>query len=162
MTSATEEKLTHFMRRAIDLARQGVEAGDGGPFGAVIVKNDRIVGEGWNRVIATNDPTAHGEISAIRNACERLGTYDLSGCDIFTTGEPCPMCLAAIYWARIKTIYFGFSIEDAARIGFDDRFIFEEFRRPPEERLIQRKELLKDEAFDLAKAFASDPDHVTY
>lgn len=162
MTLATDEKLASFMRRAIELARCGVEAGDGGPFGAVIVKEDRIVGEGWNRVIATNDPTAHGEITAIRDACNRLKTFDLSGCEIFTTGEPCPMCLAAIYWARIKNIYFGFSIEDAALIGFDDRLFFEELSRPPEERLIPRKQVLKYEALSLAKNFAADPDRVFY
>ena len=150
------------MRRAIELARRGVEAGDGGPFGAVIVKEDRIVGEGWNRVIATNDPTAHGEITAIRDACQRLETFDLSGCEIFTTGEPCPMCLAAIYWARLQAIYFGFNIEDAARIGFKDQFFFDELSRSPDNRQIPRKQVLKNEALALAEKYASDPEHLIY
>jgi guanine deaminase len=161
MTSPANNKLTH-MRRAIELARLGVEAGDGGPFGAVIVKDGKIVGEGWNRVVASNDPTAHGEISAIRDACSRLGTFDLNGCEIFTTGEPCPMCLAAIYWARIRAIYFGFSIQDAARIGFDDRFIFEQFTLPAAERTIRQEQVLKSEALVLAEEFCSNPDHVKY
>lgn len=150
------------MRRALELARRGVEGGDGGPFGAVIVQNGHVVGAGWNRVIATNDPTAHGEICAIRDACAYLGTFDLSGCDIVTTGEPCPMCLGAIYWARIKTIYFGFSVEDAARIGFDDLFIFEDISRLPEKRTIPRKQLLRNEALVLAEMFALQPGHVEY
>ncbi len=162
MALSVNEKSLAYMRRAIELARLGVEAGDGGPFGAVIVKNNCIVGEGWNRVIANNDPTAHGEITAIRDACQHLDTFDLTGCEIFTTGEPCPMCLAAIYWARIEAIYFGFSIEDAARIGFDDRFFFEEISRSPEKRLIQRRQILRDEALALAEIFAADPDHARY
>jgi tRNA(Arg) A34 adenosine deaminase TadA len=156
------ERLATFMRRAIELAHGGVKSGDGGPFGAVIIKDDRIVGEGWNRVVADNDPTAHGEISAIRDACRRLKTFDLSGCEIFTTGEPCPMCLAAIYWARIKAIYFGFSIHDAAGIGFDDKFIFDEFTRPAEKRMIRQVQILKNEALALAEEFVSNPDHVKY
>ena len=162
MAPPSSEKLTVYMRRAIELARKGVESGDGGPFGAVIVKDDRIVGEGWNRVLADNDPTAHGEISAIRDACRSLETFDLSGCEIFTTGQPCPMCLAAIYWARINTVYFGFSVQDAAGIGFDDKFIFDEFTRPAEKRTISQVQILKNEALALAEEFVSNPDHVKY
>ena len=103
-----------FMKRAIELARWGIARGDGGPFGAVVVRQGEIIGEGWNRVVGTNDPTAHGEITAIRDACARLGTFDLEGCEIHTTGQPCPMCLGAIHWARIGRIYYGFRIEDAA------------------------------------------------
>jgi len=106
------------MRRAIELARAGIKAGDGGPFGAVVVRDGKIVGEGANRVLTENDPTAHGEIVAIRDAARRLSTYDLEGCVLYTTGQPCPMCLGAIYWAHIRTVYFGFSIFDAATVIF--------------------------------------------
>src|SRR5713226_3619217 len=108
-----------FMRRAIALGRRGLKAGHGGPFGAVVVRRGAIVGEGWNRVVATGDPTAHGEIVAIRAAGRRLGSFRLSGCDLYTSGEPCLMCLSAIYWARIDRIFFGFTVGAAARIGFD-------------------------------------------
>ncbi|MBN1632299.1 MAG: nucleoside deaminase [Thermoleophilia bacterium] len=150
------------MRRAIDLGRQAAERGDGGPFGAVIVKQGRIVGEGWNQVIAGNDPTAHGEIEAIRDACARLGSFHLGGCALYTSGEPCPMCLGAIYWARIERVFYGFSIQDAAGAGFDDRFIFEQLDLPREKREIPATQVLGDEAAAVLRAFASDPDRVRY
>ena len=109
-----------FMQRAIELAKSGMLAGHGGPFGAVIVRDGEIIGEGWNQVLRNNDPTAHGEVTAIRDACNKLGDFKLTGCEIHTTGEPCPMCLGAIHWARIDRIYYGFSIKDAATAGFDD------------------------------------------
>lgn len=150
------------MRRAIELARQGMNQGAGGPFGAVIVKDGEIVGEGWNQVIATNDPTAHGEVTAIRNACAKLGTFSLEGCEIHTTGQPCPMCLGAIYWARIRRIYYGFRIEDAAAIGFDDTEFFRQMLLPPGGRLIPSVETCREEAMDLAAEYTRLPDKRHY
>ncbi len=146
-----------FMKRAIELARWGIARGDGGPFGAVIVRDGEIIGEGWNRVVGTNDPTAHGEITAIRDACARLGTFDLEGCEIHTTGQPCPMCLGAIHWARIGRIYYGFRIEDAAAIGFDDTEFFRQMTLPPAERLIPSSESCREEALELAAEYALIP-----
>ncbi len=146
-----------FMRRAIELARQGMNSGAGGPFGAVVVRDGVIVGEGWNRVVGTNDPTAHGEVTAIRDACARLGTFSLAGCEIHTTGQPCPMCLGAIHWARIGRIYYGFRIEDAAAIGFDDTEFFREMNLPPEQRKIPSAELCRDEALELAAEYSRLP-----
>ncbi len=142
-----------FMRRAIELARRGMTEGVGGPFGAVIVKDGTIIGEGWNQVIGNNDPTAHGEITAIRDACARLGSFSLEGCEIHTTGQPCPMCLGAIHWARIGRIYYGFRVEDAAGIGFDDAEFFREMILPPDERKIPSRELCREEALDLARDY---------
>lgn len=146
-----------FMKRAIALARQGMLQGAGGPFGAVVVRDGVIIGEGWNRVLATNDPTAHGEVTAIRDACAKLGTFSLDGCEIHTTGQPCPMCLGAIHWARIGKIYYGFRIEDAAEIGFDDTEFFRQIRLPAEERLIPSEELCREEALLLANEYAQLP-----
>jgi guanine deaminase len=150
------------MRRAIALARRGATAGDGGPFGAVIVLGGDIIGEGWNRVIATRDPTAHGEMVAIRDACRRIGSNGLQGCVLYTSGQPCPMCLGAIYWARIERVFYGFGIRDAAGIGFDDQFIYEQLARPAEERAIPETPLLRADALDLLEAFAADPGRVRY
>lgn len=124
-----------FMRRAIDLSEQSVEEG-GGPFGAVVVKDGEIVAEGTNRVTLDNDPTAHAEVRAIRRACDLLGTFDLGGCELYANCEPCPMCLGAIYWSRIARVYYANTREDAARIGFSDEDIYDEFSLPPEERRI--------------------------
>lgn len=151
-----------FMLRAIEIAREGMKRGDGGPFGAVIARGGEIVGEGWNRVVSGNDPTAHGEISAIRDACARLGTFSLEGCEIHTTGQPCPMCLGAIHWARIGRIHYGFRIEDAAEIGFDDREFFRQLSLPPEERRIPSSELCRDEAMALAREYQSLAGRVPY
>ncbi|MEO5913921.1 MAG: nucleoside deaminase [Luteolibacter sp.] len=151
-----------FMRRAIELARQGMNQGAGGPFGAVVVRDGAIVGEGWNRVVGTNDPTAHGEVTAIRDACAKLGTFSLEGCEIHTTGQPCPMCLGAIHWARIGRIYYGFRIEDAAAIGFDDTEFFRQLALPPEERLIPAEELCREEALELAQEYTRLPDRQHY
>ena len=150
------------MKRAIELARQGMLNGDGGPFGTVVVRDGEIVGEGWNRVIRTNDPTAHGEITAIRDACARLGTFSLDGCEIHTTGQPCPMCLGAIQWARISRIFYGFRIEDAAEIGFDDREFFRQMALPPDERAIPAQELCRAEALELAREYARLPERRHY
>lgn len=140
-----------FMRKVIELSVENVKNG-GGPFGAVIVKGDEIVATGVNRVTAHNDPTAHAEVSAIREACRRLGTFDLSGCEIYTSCEPCPMCLGAIYWAHLDKIYYGNNKDDAADIGFDDSFIYEELALPRQNRKKAMEELLPEEAiaaFDL-------------
>ncbi len=150
------------MLRAIELAREGMRRGDGGPFGAVIARDGVIIGEGWNRVVATNDPTAHGEISAIRDACSRMGNFSLEGCEIHTTGEPCPMCLGAIHWARIGRIFYGFRVEDAAEIGFDDREFFRQMTLPRAERLIPTDELCRPEALELAREYTKLPDRVPY
>lgn len=151
-----------FMRRAIELARLGMSSGAGGPFGAVVVKGGEIIGEGFNRVIATNDPTAHGEVVAIRDACARLGRFSLEGCEIHTTGEPCPMCLGAIHWARISRIYYGFSITDAAAIGFDDREFYRQFGLPLAERRVPSVELAGEEARLLLGEYMALPGRVAY
>lgn len=134
-----------FMRRAIELSINNIE-NNGGPFGAVIVKNGEIIAEGTNRVTADNDPTAHAEVSAIRNASKKLGTFDLSGCEIYTSCEPCPMCLGAIYWAHLDKIYYGNNKHDAGKIGFDDSFIYDEIALTPENRKLKSEQRLKDEA----------------
>ena len=140
-----------YMLKAIELSEKSVETG-GGPFGAVIVKDGEVVAAASNCVTLHNDPTAHAEVSAIRAAANRLGTYDLSGCEIYTSCEPCPMCLGAIYWAHIDKIYYANDRKDAARIGFDDDFIYQELERTPEERQKPSEVLMRDEArraFDL-------------
>jgi guanine deaminase len=153
---------TEFMERAIGLARKGMRGGEGGPFGAVVVMGAEIIGEGWNRVVATNDPTAHGEVVAIRDACGRINSFSLQGCDIYTTGQPCPMCLGAIHWARIRSIYYGFSIEDAAEIGFDDREFFQQFSLPPASRSIPETEFGRTQALDLVREYADLPGRTAY
>ena len=151
-----------FMRRAIELSRQAVRRGDGGPFGAVVVRGGRVVGEGWNRVVGTNDPTAHGEVVAIRDACRALGTFALAGCDLYTSSEPCPMCLSAIYWARLARVFYGNTVADAAAIGFDDTVILDELRKPPAARLIPAARFLAEEAVAAFREFAANPAHVRY
>lgn len=125
-----------FLERAIELSRQGMQGGSGGPFGCVIVKGDEIIGEGCNKVTSSNDPTAHAEVVAIRAACEKLGTYQLTGCEIFTSCEPCPMCLGAIYWARPERVVYANTKEEAAEIEFDDDFIYNEINTTMSERKI--------------------------
>lgn len=150
------------MQRAIELARKGMLAGDGGPFGAVIVRDGDIIGEGWNRVLRDKDPTAHGEVTAIRDACRKAGDFSLESCEIHTTGEPCPMCLGAIHWARIGKIYYGFSISDAQSAGFDDQDFYKEFAKPPAERSIPATALMPDEARALLEDYRSLPDTKRY
>jgi tRNA(Arg) A34 adenosine deaminase TadA len=151
-----------FLRRAILLAIQNVDAGGGGPFAAVIVRDGEIVGEGANSVTTTHDPTAHGEVNAIRAACKALGTFTLAGCELYTSCEPCPMCLAACYWARLDAIYYGSSAADAARAGFDDAFLYEEFRRDPNARTLPATQLLSDEAWASFAAWIASPDKTEY
>ena len=135
-----------FMARAIELSIENVQSGRGGPFGAVIVREGRIVAEGVNGVTLRNDPTAHAEVSAIRDACQKLGVFDLAGCEIYSSCEPCPMCLGAIYWARLDRIYYAGTAEDASRAGFDDAFIYGEFRRAAGERKIPMHSMMRTEA----------------
>ena len=140
-----------FMQKAIELSIKNIN-NNGGPFGCVIVKNKKIISEGANAVTQNNDPTAHAEIVAIRNACKKLNTFDLSGCELYTSCEPCPMCLSAIYWSHIDLVYYGNSRENAAEIEFDDKFIYDEMKKEINERKIPLKQILKDEAikaFDL-------------
>ncbi len=156
------EQDEQFMRRAISLAQRGIDAGAGGPFGAVVVKNGEIVGEGCNQVTSTNDPTAHAEVVAIRNACQTLNSFQLDGCVLYTSCEPCPMCLGAIYWARPQQIFFACTHEDAAEIGFDDHFIYDEIERPIEERHIKSVSFLRDEGLTVFKNWASKTDKTKY
>lgn len=149
------------MRRAIALATENVNHG-GGPFAALIVRNGEIVAEGTNRVTANNDPTAHAEVSAIRNACKQLNTFDLSGCDIYTSCEPCPMCFGAIYWAHLDRIYYGNDKNDAAAIGFDDAFIYEELAIQPQYRKKPSEMLLHNEALATFKLWREKDDKIEY
>lgn len=139
-----------------------MEAGDGGPFGAVVVRDGRIVGEGWNRVTSTNDPTAHAEINAIREACRNLGSFQLADCVMYASSEPCPMCFGAIYWARPKKLFFAGTREDAARAGFDDRFIYEEIDVPPERRRIETSNILRERAGEIFDAWRAKTDKIEY
>ena len=134
------------MRRAIALSEEGMRTDQGGPFGAVIVQNDVIIAEGYNRVTSSLDPTAHAEVEAIRAACQHLSQFHLRGCDIYTSCEPCPMCLSAIYWARLERIFYGNTRHDAAAIGFDDEFLYREIPLPADERSIPVQSLLAHEA----------------
>jgi len=130
------EREKQFLEQAIELSRKGMLDGYGGPFGCIIVKGDEVVGEGFNKVTSSNDPTAHAEVVAIRDACEKLGTYQLTGCEIYTSCEPCPMCLGAIYWARPEKVFYANTKDDAAAIDFDDDFIYDEINTSMEERKI--------------------------
>ncbi len=156
--------MTHedFMRRAIALSREHMEAGHGGPFGAVVVKDGKVIGEGWNQVTSANDPTAHAEVMAIREACRNLGTYDLSGAAIYASSEPCPMCLGAIYWARLECVYFANCRTDVDAISFDDARLYDEISAPPEKRSLHMFRLLGDEAIEVFEAWRAKPDKKTY
>jgi guanine deaminase len=151
-----------FMARAIQLSLDNVLSGKGGPFGAVIVKDDSIVAEGVNRVTASNDPTAHAEVVAIRGACAKLGTFALKGCEIYTSCEPCPMCLGAIYWAHIARIYFGNVAADASKIGFDDSFIYNEFAQPLPQRSIPIVQMMHEQALAAFRAWREKPNKIPY
>lgn len=143
-----------FMKEAIAESAKNLETGHGGPFGAVIVKDGQIVGRGHNEVIKNNDPTCHGEMQAIRDACQHLGTYDLSGCELYTSAEPCPMCLSAIIWANIKTVYYGNSAKDAANIGFRDNFIYKFIEQGCQDKsTMTLQQLDRDEAIKIFEAY---------
>ena len=149
------------MDKAIALAVESVRTG-GGPFGAVVVKDGRVIGTGVNSVTQTNDPTAHAEVLAIRAACAALGSFQLEGCDLYTSCEPCPMCLGAIYWARPRAVYFGGLASDAAEAGFDDAFIYQEIPKPPRERAIPFVSLMRDEALVVFAEWKAKKDRVEY
>lgn len=150
------------MRHAIRLSAEKMADGFGGPFGAVIAKDGNIIAEGFNRVTTDNDPTAHAEVMAIRQACRVLDHFSLSGCEIYTSCEPCPMCLSAIYWARLDRIYYANSRQDAALIGFDDEFLYREVATPIEERQIVTLRLLEDEAIKAFQDWQNKPDKIRY
>ena len=151
-----------FMARAIQLSLDNVLSGQGGPFGAVIVKDDSIVAEGVNRVTASNDPTAHAEVVAIRSACAKLGTFVLKGCEIYTSCEPCPMCLGAIYWAHIARIYFGNVAAEASKIGFDESFIYQEFAHSLPQRSIPIIQMMHEQAIAAFSAWQEKPNKIPY
>ena len=151
-----------FMEQAIALATENVTSGRGGPFGAVIVRGSEVVATGANRVTAANDPTAHAEITAIRNACAALGTFQLTGCAIYTSCEPCPMCLAAIYWARLDAIFFGNTHAHAAEAGFDDSFLYEEVGRPLDQRCTPITPMLSEQARTSFDAWLASPYRIHY
>jgi len=157
-----DEKDVVFMRRAIELARNGVENDHGGPFGCVIAKDGEIVGEGCNEVTSTNDPTAHAEVVAIRAACRNLDTFQLDGCVVYTSCEPCPMCLGAIYWARPSAIYFAGTREDAAGAGFDDELFYDELEKPNELRQLKMQALLREEAQNVFETWNQKLDKIKY
>ena len=151
-----------FMARAIELAKIGVETNAGGPFGCVVVKDGEIVGEGSNSVTSTNDPTAHAEVVAIRNACLALDSFQLDGCTIYTSCEPCPMCLGAIYWARPEQVFYACTRDDAAAVGFDDDFIYKELGKNNGERELELTNLMRDESLEVFAHWAAKPDKTEY
>jgi tRNA(Arg) A34 adenosine deaminase TadA len=151
-----------FMRAAIDEGRKGMNANEGGPFGAVIVKDGQIIGRGHNQVLLLNDPTAHAEVMAIRDACKTLKDFQITDCELYTSCEPCPMCLGAIYWARPKAVYFACTRADAAAIEFDDDFIYQQVPLPTTERSIPFKELLREEALGLFEQWSEKMDKTPY
>jgi guanine deaminase len=151
-----------FMRRAIELSLENVRSGKGGPFAALVVKDGEILALGANQVTSTSDPTAHAEIVAIREACRKLGQFQLSGCEIYTTCEPCPMCLGAIYWARPGKVYFGATATDAAAIGFDDSFIYQQLGVPLSDRSVPMVPLMREEALVAFREWERKPDKVPY
>ncbi|HVU07055.1 MAG TPA: nucleoside deaminase [Verrucomicrobiae bacterium] len=150
------------MREAIRLSRSKMQKNCGGPFGAVVVRNGKIVGRGWNQVTSTNDPTAHAEVAAIRDACRKLKTFQLDDCELYASCEPCPMCLAAIYWARFKKVYYANTRKDAAKIEFDDDSIYREVAKPVSRRKIPMKQLLRKEALKVFTEWENKADKICY
>jgi guanine deaminase len=158
----TGEAQQRFMREAIELSRVNVREGKGGPFAALVVRDGTVIARGTNLVTSTNDPTAHAEIVAIREACRQLSSFQLTGCDFYTTCEPCPMCLGAIYWARPRTLYYANTQHDAAGIGFDDQFIYDEFLLPHAQRRIPMIQVLREEALVAFREWADTSDKISY
>ena len=152
----------NFMKEAIRLAKEGMRNREGGPFGAIVVKDGEIIGRGNNKVAALNDPTAHAEVMAIREACRHLGHFQLEGCTLYTSCEPCPMCLGAIYWARPERVYYACTKEDAAAIGFDDEFIYRELDLPTEDRNIPASRLMREEGLDAFREWEGMEDKIVY
>jgi guanine deaminase len=151
-----------FMARAIQLSVENVRTGLGGPFGCVIVRGGSVIAEGVNQVTATNDPTAHAEVLTIRQACQKLGCFELRGCDLYTSSEPCPMCLSAIYWARIDKVFFASLAADAAKSGFDDTAIYAEIAKPLSQRKIPMVQMMREEALGAFRAWEENPGRVIY
>ena len=151
-----------FLERAIELSRQGMQKGNGGPFGCVIVKDGEIIGEGFNEVLVKNDPTSHAEVVAIRNACKKLNNFQLTGCDIYTSCEPCPMCMGAIYWARPNRVIYANTKSDAAAVDFDDQFIYDEIEKLPQDRYIQFIHLPQEQALDVFLEWKNNGDRKEY
>lgn len=156
------EQHERYMGMAIALAEKNVKDGSGGPFGAVIVKDGKIVAQSSNSVTSTNDPTAHAEVSAIRLAAKELNSFDLSGCVIYTSCEPCPMCLGAIYWARISKIYYAGTRDDAEEIGFDDKFIYRELNRPAEKRQLPSVQIMREESLEVFRKWSTSEGRIGY
>jgi guanine deaminase len=150
------------MRRAIELSVKNLDDAAGGPFGAVVVKDGKIIGEGTNRVTSTNDPSAHAEVVAIREACRRLECFQLTGCELYTTCEPCPMCMALVYWAHLDKVYYANTADDAAKIGFDDARIYRELKLPHEQRSLPLIQMMRQEAMAAFTAWERKPDKVRY
>lgn len=161
MPSNRQTKLD-FLRQAISLATRNVSSGNGGPFGAVIVRDGKVIAEGVNLVTASKDPTAHGEVTAIRNACKTLNTFSLAGCELYSSCEPCPMCLAASHWARLDAVFFAASAEDAAKAGFDDEFLYSEFRKDPADRTLHQAQFLRDEAWSSFAVWIASTNKMPY
>jgi guanine deaminase len=151
-----------FIREAIRLSIEKMEANEGGPFGAVVVRDGEIVGRGWNRVTSTNDPTAHAEVLAIRDACSCLKTFSLAGCEVYSSCEPCPLCLAAIYWSRLDCIYYAATRDDAASAGFDDRNFYSEIRKPVAGRSIPIGQAMREEALVALQTWVNKADRIPY
>ena len=151
-----------FMREAIELAQEKMLEGHGGPFGAIIVRDSEIIGRGWNQVTSANDPTAHAEVMAIRDACSRIQEFSLASGTIYCSCEPCPMCLGAIYWSRLDSIYFAGSSADAAEAGFDDRHIYEELNLPQQSRSLPMQQLLQTDALDVFSQWKRKEDRIDY
>jgi len=150
------------MRRAIELSVRNLNDGAGGPFGAVVVKGSQIIGEGTNRVTSTNDPSAHAEVVAIREACGKVKSFQLSGCELYTTCEPCPMCMALVYWAHLDRVYYANTAADAAKIGFDDARIYQELKLPHAQRSLPLIQMMRQEAMTVFTAWERKPDKVRY
>ena len=159
MTSAFDSV---FLREAIRLSVEKMEANEGGPFGAIVVRDGEIVGRGWNRVTSTNDPTAHAEVLAVRDACSRLKTFSLAGCEVYSSCEPCPLCLAAIYWARLDRIYYAATSDDAAAAGFDDRHFYREIAKRITERSIPMVQAMREEAVVALNIWMNKEDRILY
>jgi guanine deaminase len=160
--NTTDLQHEKWMKMAIQLSEQNVLESIGGPFGAVIIKDGILVAGSGNKVTSTNDPTAHAEVSAIRLACEKLKTFDLTGCVIYTSCEPCPMCLSAVYWARIDTIYYANTKQDAENIGFSDKFIYDELEKPMSQRTLPIRQMMRDEALNAFKLWDQSAMRITY
>ncbi|USQ79938.1 nucleoside deaminase [Ornithinimicrobium faecis] len=151
-----------YLLQAVDLARRGVASGEGGPFGALVVRDGEVLGEGWNRVLGTNDPTAHAEVTAIRAACERLGSFQLTGAVVYASCEPCPMCLGAVYWARPTALYYAATRHDAAAAGFSDAMIYDEIGMPPDDRTVPFRQLEVPGGADVFAQWLAKDDRTDY